>query len=182
MPVAGIVRENIISLFFKCFFIMKTTIQKFLLSLFLILEFGSMVAFSSVPEKPMINTSDNGKFFKPKITFSCIIARRRDCEGFGICNPLFSVSGKISNSLSGYLTTDDFNRNALVLEVNKSTGISAASYDKYFATGTFLLEDDSPIPQEMLQGLSIIGPKTFMAGKYLVKELNGILYISISIK
>ena len=66
--------------------------------------------------------------------------------------------------------------------VDKLRGISTESYKKYFSNGVFMMEDDCPIPNEIVSSLGLIGSKTLVAGKHSVIERSGILYISIPVK
>ena len=161
---------------------MKITLKKFLLFSFILLEFVSAMAFASASPVPVPVVPDASSLLRTKVSVSFIIARRRDCEGFGICNLEIAVSLERSNSCSGAMYLDDFNKSIMVLEIDKLRGVSAETYKKYFSSGTFLMEDDSPIPSEVMSSLGLIGSKTLVAGKHRVTERNGILFVSIPVK
>ncbi len=160
---------------------MKISIKHFLLFTFILLEVCSVMAFATATPvcTPVV---PNAEFsLKTKITISFTIARRRDCEGFGICDISVSVSGKI-NSATGSIYQDDLNKSLMVIEIDKARGISAETYKKYFSSGVFLMEDDSPVPSEIVQQLGLTGSKTLVAGKHKIVERNGILFITIPVK
>jgi hypothetical protein len=161
---------------------MKISIKKFVLFSFILLEFVSAMAFASTPPAPVPVVPDAASSLRTKVTVSFTIARRRDCDGFGICDwEVTFTFGKINNC-TGSLFVDDYNKSILVLEVDKAKGISAEGYKKYFGSGVFLVEDDSPLPGELVKSLGLIGNKTLIAGKYNVIERNGILTVSLSLK
>ncbi len=161
---------------------MKISIKNFFLFTFVLFECFSVMTFATAPEVPASVVPGATSAFKPKITVSFIVARRRDCEGFGVCDLTISgTSGKI-NSATGTMYTDDLNRNLMVIEIDKASGISSDTYKKYFSTGVFLMEDDSPISSEIVQQLGLSGSKTLVAGKHKIIERNGILFISIPVK
>jgi len=161
---------------------MKFSLKKILLFTFVFLEFTSLYAFTN------LELSDNktGNFvtdaLRPRITISFEIARRRDCLGFGICNWGVDITILRANSCVATIYEDEANRNVLILEIDKAKGISPASYEKYFSSGTFLLEDEVPVPGDVLKALAITGSKTMLAGKHKFTERNGLIYISIPVK
>jgi len=162
---------------------MNISIKKLVLLSLVLLEFISATVFARAPMIPGPIVSGSGaSLLKPKISISFIIARRRDCEGFGICNLQVAASLERVNSCSGVMYLDDFNKNIIVIEIDKLKGISAEGYKKYFSSGVFLMEDDSPIPTEMVSSLGLIGKRILVAGKHSVVERSGILYVSIPIQ
>jgi hypothetical protein len=77
---------------------------------------------------------------------------------------------------------DDYNKSIMVLEIDRAKGLGAETYNKYFSSGTFVMEDDSPVPADLVRQLGLSGSKTLVAGKYKVVEQNGILLVSIPVK
>jgi hypothetical protein len=161
---------------------MKINIQKILLLAFFIMDLGAGLVFADVPKCNSIPMSGDETALRIKVSVSFTIARRRDCEGFGICDISVSVTRTAPNSATAAIYTDDYNRNILVLEIDKAKGMSLETYKKYFSSGTFVMEDDSPVPAEILNQLGITGSRTMIAGKHRVTEQNGILYVSIPVK
>ncbi len=125
---------------------------------------------------------ESSSFMKPKIRVHYEISRQRDCNGFGFCviDLYFTIrEGKKGN---GLLYTDDASRNTLILEINKSTDITAESYEKYFKSGIFLMEDDCPLPLELSKSLELAGQKIIRSGNHRIVENNGILYVYLPLK
>ncbi len=87
-----------------------------------------------------------------------------------------------ANKGNGIIYLDDASRNTVVLEINKSTGITVECYNKYFKSGTFLMEDDFPLSSEITGALEISGTKTIPAGKHKIVEKNGVLYVYFPVK
>lgn len=162
---------------------MKLSFKKFLLFAFVLVEM-SLSMVMAAPAEPVICISEGSEFnlMKPKITISFTIARRRDCDGFGVCDLEVGATLRSGNKGNGILYLDDALRNTLVLEINKSTGITVECYNKYFKTGSFLMEDDFPLSSEITGALEIAGTKTIPAGKHKIVEKNGILYVYFPVK
>ncbi|MFN5325531.1 MAG: hypothetical protein ACK5C5_11475 [Bacteroidota bacterium] len=116
---------------------------------------------------------------KPKVSICFTIARKRDCEGFGICNFRATLSEGRSNNVIATVTKDDYS-NAIVFEINRTTGLTANAYDRYFKSGFFVMEDDSPVPSDILTDLGISNSAILIQGRYPVVESNGILRFVIS--
>lgn len=161
---------------------MKISIKHFLLFTFILLEVCSVMAFATTTPVCIPVVPDAELSLRTKITISFTIARRRDCEGFGVCDLSVSVSAGKINSAAGSIYQDDLNKSLMVIEIDKARGISAEAYKKYFSSGVFLMEDDSPVPSEIVQQLGLSGSKTLIAGKHKIVERNGILYITIPVK
>lgn len=159
---------------------MKISIKNFFLITFILLEFFSMMAFASA-EKNQIYSTPGSELLRPRISLSFTIARARDCEGFGFCRWTLEVSNGKINTGNGTMYSDEYSRN-VILEIDKAKGITADCYKKYFSTGTFLMEDDSPLPGEVVKALGLIGTKTLIAGKHRIIESNGLLVITIPVK
>ncbi len=163
---------------------MKFSLKTFLITIFIIAEFAAVNAFASVVP-PLTNSTDNtaelSTMLKPRVTISFTIARRRDCQGFGICKWDASITFE-RNGANGVIYTDDAVKNRLIIEIDKTKGISYEVYEKYFSSGVFVMEDDSPVPAEILAGLGIKGSRTITAGKHPVTERSGILYVSVPVK
>jgi hypothetical protein len=156
---------------------MKATLKKMLLATFIMIELAVISAYSAVPVQ--IPASDTELHLKPKVTITFTIARRRDCEGFGICDWQVEITyGRINNCTATFYT-DDVVKGNFVLEINKATGLSAEAYAKYLKSGYFLMEDESPVPGDILRELGVSGSKTLLAGRYKTLEKNGMIYISI---
>jgi hypothetical protein len=160
---------------------MRISIKQFLLTLFLACEAVSVSVFAGMPPEPLSCSEKSKVMLKPKISVSFTIARRRDCEGFGICDFNVTISGRW-NGGSGTMQVDDFNSNIILLEVDKGKGITAEAYNKFFRSGTFIMEDDCPIPADMVKSLGLSGTKTLVAGNHKVIERNGLLQVSIPVK
>jgi len=162
---------------------MKLSFKKFLLFAFVLVEM-SLSMVMATPAEPIICVTEGSEFtlMKPKITISFTIARRRDCDGFGICDFTIGASLRSGNKGNGVLYLDDALRNTLVLEINKSTGITVECYNKYFKSGSYLMEDDFPLPSEITGALEVSGTKTIPAGRHSVVERNGILYVYFPVK
>lgn len=162
---------------------MKFSLKTFLLTFFIIAELAALSAFASVVPSPTHskdNTPELSTMLKPRVNISFTIARRRDCMGFGIC--LWDVSVTFErNGANGVIYTDDAVKNRLIIEIDKTKGISYEVYEKYFRSGVFIMEDDSPVPAEILAGLGIKGARTIPAGKHPVTERSGILYVSVPV-
>lgn len=133
-------------------------------------------------------SADNGQIqsclvgaLKPKVTICFTVARKRDCEGFGICNLNASISDARLNNVVATVYKDDFS-NALVFEIDRSKGVTAAAYDRYFKLGTFTMEDDTPVPYDLARDLGISTNATLMQGRYAVVESGGILRMTISFR
>ena len=162
---------------------MKLSFKNFLLFAFVLVEM-SLSMVMATPAVPVITLSERSEFLlmKPKVTISFTVARRRDCDGFGICDLVISGSVRTGNKGNGVLYLDDASRNTLVMEINKSTGITLECYNKYFKSGLYIMEDDFPIPSEITSALEVSGMKTIPAGRHKIVEKNGILYVYFPVK
>lgn len=160
---------------------MKITIKKFLLFAFVLMEISLSMVLAT-PAKPVIANDESGDLLKPKVSISFTIARRRDCDGFGLCDLEISVVLRANNKGNGIIYLDDVSRNTLVLEINKTSGITQECYSKYFKSGVYLMEDDFPISSEITRALEISGSKTIPAGKHRILESNGMIYVYLPIK
>lgn len=115
---------------------------------------------------------------KPKVTICFTIARKRDCEGFGICNFNASLTdAKMNNAISTVYKDD--HTNALVFEIDRSKGISAYAYDRFFKSGSFTMEDDAPIPYDLARDLGVSTNASLVQGRYAIVESSGILKMII---
>ncbi len=161
---------------------MNFSFKKILLSTFILLELSALCAFAACPMPFEKVAPDAVAIPRVKVSISFEIARRRDCTGFGICNFTVGVTIDKVNSCSGALYVDETARNMFVLEVDKAKGISTAAYDKYFKAGSFLMEDEVPVPGDVLKALGVSGSKTLLAGKHKVIEKNGLLFVYIPVK
>ena len=91
---------------------------------------------------------------KPKVTICFTIARKRDCEGFGICNfHAIVTEGRFNNAVAT-IYKDDFT-NALVFEIDRYKGLASGAYDQYFKSGYFTMEDDSQVASDILSALGV---------------------------
>lgn len=161
---------------------MNFSIKKILLTTFIILEVSALFAFSAFPISIDKGNLGSSSLLRPKISFSFEIARRRDCLGFGICNWTATITVDRINSCSGTVYLDEANKNVFVFEIDKAKGISASAYEKYLKSGIFLMEDEVPVPGDVLKALGISGNKTLPAGSHKVTERDGLLYITIPAK
>ncbi len=160
---------------------MKFSIKIFLLLAFVLTELSLSFA-KAIPIEADCTTSTPNYLMKPKIKISFIIARHRDCDGFGICDWNVGSVGRTQNKGNGVLYQDDASRNTLVLEISKTDGITDECYNKYFKTGVYTMEDDFPIPSEISKSLEYPGIKTIPAGKHRIVEINGLIYVYFPVK
>ncbi len=165
---------------FKNFFIMKINFKKTLLSTFILIELTALCSYAACPVFTG-NDTPVSTGLRVKVSVSFEIARRRDCSGFGICNFEVGITYSKTNSCVANLYIDETSKNVYVLEIDKAK-VSAANYDKYFKSGYFLMEDEAAVPTEALRTLGTSGTKTMLAGKHLVTERNGFLYVAIPVK
>ena len=160
---------------------MKFSIQRFFFAAILVMSLAVPASAETViKHDPVPEAVSDAK--KVKVTIEIIIARRRDCEGFGICRISLVGIGKTMNHASGQIYVDESSRNTLVLEINKSQGISREGYDKYLRNGSFKMEDEFAIPADVLKSLEISGNKTISAGQHRIREANGVIYVYLPIK
>ena len=159
---------------------MKFTIKKFLLFVFVLMEMSLSMVLAKPAEPVAPFTS--GEFLRPKVSISFTIARRRDCDGFGICDIDISIVMRTLNKENGVLYQDESTRNMLVLEIDKANGITAECYAKYFKSGVFVMEDDFPVSSEITRALEIAGAKTIPAGRHRIIEKNGIISVYLPVK
>lgn len=111
---------------------------------------------------------------KPKVTICFTIARKRDCEGFGICNfHAIVTEGRFNNAVA--TTYKDDYSNALVFEIDRYKGLASGAYDRYFKSGYFVMEDDSQVASDILSALGISSNATLLQGKYPIIESNGMI-------
>ena len=115
---------------------------------------------------------------KPKVTICFTIARKRDCEGFGICNfHAIATEGRFNNAIAT-VYKDDYS-NALVFEIDRYKGMASGAYDRYFKSGSFVMEDDSQVPSDILSTLGVSSNVTLLQGKYPIIESNGMIRFAI---
>jgi hypothetical protein len=104
---------------------------------------------------------------------SCIVtiklARHRDCLGFGWCKLTITIEDD-SPSANKCISNVAVNANGqLEFTINKKTGLTQSDYDKFFSKGTFLFEDDFPVPTDVLSAAGYKGSSlTIKAGTYPV--------------
>ena len=159
---------------------MKLFKKQTLFVLFILAETLSVYVYAAVPITNCNPASTPAARIKPKINICFTIARRRDCDGFGICNWTASLTDLRLNGCSGTITADDASGKIFTIEIDKLKGISSDTYRKYFSSGIFILEDDAPVPSDLLNNLSISGSRILPAGKYPVMEKNGVLTLVIA--
>lgn len=143
--------------------------------LYLIIESSCMVTFAA---QPVLLPPDEFAIVKPKVTICFTIARKRDCEGFGICNFQASFSEVRVNNATASVYLDDFS-NALVFEIDRGRGINDSAYERYFSSGYFVMEDDSQLPADLSSDLGIERTITLSQGRYPISESNGIIRYAI---
>jgi len=139
-------------------------------SLFII-ESSCLFAFAN---QPVLLTNTESEVLKPKVTICFTIARKRDCEGFGICNFHAIVTEGRFNNATASVSVDDFT-NSLVIEIDRNKGLTPMAYERYFSSGTFLMEDDSQLPSDLSSELGIDRTVSLTQGKYPITESNGII-------
>lgn len=130
-----------------------------------------MFIYAAQPD--LVCTASN-EIIKPKVTICFTIARKRDCEGFGICNFQASVSEVRPNNATASVYLDDFS-NALVFEIDRGRGINDSAYERYFSSGYFVMEDDSQLPYDLSSDLGVERTITLSQGSYPISESNGII-------
>jgi len=100
-----------------------------------------------------------------KVVITIVIARHRDCEGFGLCK--ISAEGTIPlNRNTGHATADIDGAGHFKLTINKNTDLTPEAFDKYFSNGVFVCEDDFPVPTEVLKSLGYTRNYTITKGNY----------------
>jgi len=106
-----------------------------------------------------------------KIVIKIVIARHRDCEGWGFCE--WSASGDVGPVLArqAIATVDVNSDNRLVLTFSKKSMLPE-TFTQYFSKDNFLCEDDFPVPSAILKSLNLTKPYTIKAGSYPV-VING---------
>ncbi len=159
---------------------MKISIKYFCLFTFLIMEFMAMAAFAYCPE-PDFSSGNTELNKKPYLTVCIILARRSDCEGFGICRITVNWKTVPGNGVTGNIYMNEQNSN-LIIEIEKTKGATTENYSKYFSSGYFLMEDDSPLTTDIISGLGLTGSKTLVAGRYKVTEKDGRIFVNIPVK
>ncbi len=160
---------------------MNISIKQLVLTLFLACEAVSLAVFAGLPAEPFTCSERSKVVLKPKVTISFTIARRRDCDGFGICDLSFSYSMRWNNA-TGTIQVDDYNSNIILLEIDKAKGLTPEAYNKFFKSGTFIMEDDFPLPSDLVKSLGLIGTKTLSAGNHKVIERNGIIQVALPVR
>jgi hypothetical protein len=148
------------------------------LSVFVFFQLLNPSAQASVFEIPQF-MHQRFSAMKPKVTICFTIARKRDCEGFGICNfHAIVTEGRFNNAIAT-VYKDDYS-NALVFEIDRYKGLASGAYDRYFKSGNFLMEDDSKVPSDILSNLGVSSNATLLQGKYPIIESNGMIRFAIS--
>lgn len=90
---------------------------------------------------------------------------RKECSGFGIC----SLRIVISVTMNELQVSDDGKTILLFVPASE-----ASLYNKQFGQASFLMDDDFPLPQDVLKALQLQGPVTIRAGKYRMDKVpNG---------
>ena len=141
-----------------------------------------MFVYASEPSIKCNPGAKHSPELRPKVTVTFTIARRRDCEGFGICNWKATFSDLRTNIATGMMYADDSGKNTFVIEIDKVKGLKGDSYSKYFQSGYFVMEDDAPIPSDILSALGISGSRILLQGRHPVQEKNGQLIVVIPSK
>lgn len=166
---------------------MKFSLKPFLLITFILLEIAALSAFpaSSLCCNHGAN-ADEPVFTNPKIKLIIEIyfgRPRRDCNESGLCKIAFGIEPtRTAMNGVGALYTDEAIKNRLILELDKAKGITEDQYRKYFSTGTFVMGDDFPVPDDVAKQLGISTGKIIPAGKYPVTDKAGILFLSFPLK
>jgi len=100
------------------------------------------------------------------ITVTIVIARHRDCNGFGVCKLTVKTGTDIPFANTAIATISTSDGGHMVLTFSRSSGMSPEAYSTYFSKGVFVCEDDCPVPSEILKALQYAGTYTIKAGKY----------------
>ncbi len=115
-----------------------------------------------------------------KVIVTITLARHRDCDGFGWCRGTIVVDpaprpiGNVGNAVAEINAAG-----RLTLTFNKSTDLSPEAFNKYFSKGTFVCEDDFPVPVEILKALGYSGSYTVAKGNYnITTTRDGLLTIT----
>jgi len=105
-----------------------------------------------------------------KIIVTIVIARHRDCIGFGLCEVTVKVPPKDLLQNVARASIDISGDGKLVVTINRSI-LNDDTYETYFSGDTFLCEDDFPVPDEILKYFDGIDSYTIRAGRYpIVKD------------
>lgn len=163
---------------------MKFSLKTFLLTTFILLEIAALSAFPGSPDQGLLEKlpADPVVTTPNKLVIEIYFGRRGDCEGWGICKVSIGFERTQANSGIASIYPDKLSKNKLILEIDKARGISAEQYQKYFKSGTFVIEENYPIPSEILRELGLPSGNTILEGKYPVTERNGIIYVTLTIK
>lgn len=103
--------------------------------------------------------------------------RARDCKSMGICFLVFNVD-EITESKGQTNAIIDYTKSQhLTISFNKTKDITQETFEKYFSKGSFICEDDFPVPAEILKALNYPGPYTIKAGEYPITIIDDILTI-----
>ncbi|MCX6290488.1 MAG: hypothetical protein NT126_01835 [Bacteroidetes bacterium] len=102
-----------------------------------------------------------------KVIVTIVLARHRDCEGFGWCRWTIEVPPlqfPFENIGRAEIDMDD--ERHIVLTMNADKDITPEAFKTYFSNGFFLCEDDFPLPAEILKEIGYEDDYTIKAGKY----------------
>lgn len=150
---------------------MKLFKKTSLFVLFILIKTSCLVTFAA---QPVLLPQCESEIIKPKVTICFTIARKRDCEGFGICNFHAMLSEGRFNNATANVSVDDFST-GLVFEIDRNKGLTPMAYERYFSTGSFTMEDDSPMPSDVSTELGIERAVTLLQGRYPITESNGVI-------
>lgn len=159
---------------------MNQFLKKSILCALVLFEFAALSVTAAIPLTPVEPVTNS--YYRPRVTFSFEIARRRDCTGFGICNLTFEIISNRVNACTGTMYADETSRNTIIIEIDKAKGISAESYSRYFGSGVFVMEDETPLPNDFVKALGLSGTKVLQAGNHKINESNGRLYVAIPVR
>ena len=162
---------------------MKFLIKSFLVFSLVLIELSLSTAIAN-PLPANLTPGESKTLLRPKVDISIEFGRRsRNCEGFGICKITLELEyERRANNGNGQLYLDDVAKNTLVLQIDKSTNVSAACYNTYLKPGAFVVDEEFQVPLEISKKLELIGQKTIPAGKYKIEEIRGILYVYLPMK
>ncbi len=112
-------------------------------------------------------------------TITIKIARHRDCRGFGWCNAKIVIEKDVELEYqSANAEASQNQQRRLVITLNKKTDLSAETFETYFSKGTFLCEDDFPLPSEIIKAVGLDDGYVIKAGKYPINIKGDILKIT----
>ncbi len=99
------------------------------------------------------------------------------CADFGICDIIISSASMKPDRGSGIGTFTAIDGKTLEIKINKATGITAEGYQRYFASGYFVFDEDFSFGNEIKEKLKMTDVVNVAKGKYKVNDRDGNLVI-----